>query len=224
MNTYAFSIKEALSFGYKKFKQNTGVLIGILVVLFMISAVLNGLQKLTDDYAPMASTLFKIVALVVQLVSAMGIIRISLSIYKDFKIKFMDILSETHRFLDYMVAYFLFFFMTLFGLILLIFPGVIWASTYLFYGYILIDEKEKPIASLKRSRELTKNNRLQIFYFLLTLLGINIIGALLLGVGLLVTIPISFISMGYVYNKLKEKNNSTVAPEAVKVIEAEVVK
>lgn len=224
MNTYAFSIKEALNFGFKKFKQNTSVLIGILVVLFIVSAVLNGLQKLTDDYAPVASTLFKIVALVVQLVSAMGIIRISLSIYKDLKIKFMDILSETHRFLDYMVAYFLFFFMTLLGLILLIFPGVIWASTYLFYGYILIDEKEKPIASLKRSRELTKNNRLQIFYFLLILLGINIIGALLLGVGLLVTIPVSFISMGYVYNKLKEKNNHTSGSETVKIIEAEIIK
>ena len=224
MNTYAFSIKEALNFGFKKFKQNTGVLVAILVVLFLVSAVLNGLQKLTDDYASVASTLFKIVALVVQLVSAMGIIRISLSIYKDSRIKFMDILSETHRFLDYMVAYFLFFFMTFLGLILLIFPGIIWASTYLFYGYILIDEKEKPIASLKKSKELTKNNRLQIFYFLLVLLGINLLGALLLGVGLLVTIPISFISMGYVYNKLKEKNNSKVILETVKVIETEIVK
>ena len=224
MDKYAFSIKEALSFGYNKFKQNTSVLVGILVVLFLISITLNGLQKLTDDSAPIASVLFQIIAFVVQLVSAMGIIRISLSIYSGSKIRFMDILSETHRFLDYMVAYFLFFFMTFLGLVLLIFPGIIWASTYLFYGYILIDEKEKPIASLKRSKELTKNNRLQIFYFLLVLLGINLLGALLLGVGLLVTIPISFISMGYVYNKLKEKNNSRVILETVKVIETEIVK
>lgn len=224
MNKDAFSIKEALNFGYTKFKQNTSVLIGILVVLFLISAILNGFQKITDDTAPFASSLFKIVALVVQLVSAMGIIRISLSIYKDSKIKFMDLLSETHRFLDYMVAYFLFLFMTLLGLVLLLFPGIIWVCTYLFYGYVLIDENQKPIASLKRSKELTKNNRLQIFYFLLTLLGINILGALLLGVGLLVSIPISFISMGYVYNKLKEHAGSMSGTEGVKVVEAEVVK
>lgn len=224
MNKYAFSIKDALNFGYIKFKQHTSVLIALMVVLFVISAILNGFMKMTEDYAPVASGMFKIVALVVQLVSAMGIVRISLSIYKESKIKFMDIVSETHRFLDYTVAYFIFFLLSVFGLLLLIFPGVIWICTYLFYGYVLIDENQKPIASLKKSKELTKNNRLQIFYFLLALLGINIAGALLLGIGLLVSIPISFISMGYVYNKLKDQMKSSVQHAPAKVLEGELVK
>lgn len=59
-----------------------------------------------------------------------------------------------------------------------------------------------PLESLKQSWNATKGETLQLFVFGLLMVGLNIIGALLFGIGLLVTVPITMIAVVYIYKKL----------------------
>ena len=88
------------------------------------------------------------------------------------------------------------------GLILLVVPGIYLALRLQFYSYYIIDKNAGSIDSLKMSWKATEGNVINIFLFELLLIGINILGAIALVVGLLVTIPVSVIAVTLLYRKL----------------------
>ena len=61
------------------------------------------------------------------------------------------------------------------------------------------------IDALKLSYEMTTGHFMELFLFFLSVLVINVIGLLLFGIGLLVTVPITGIAGAYVYRKLAQK-------------------
>lgn len=96
------------------------------------------------------------------------------------------------------------------ALIILIFgiPAIIYsfnrAISYQFYSYILIDKKVGPINSLKYSRLISKNHVMDIFGLDFSLGLINLAGLLCLGVGLLFTIPTTFLAISHRYAFLRD--------------------
>jgi uncharacterized membrane protein len=69
--------------------------------------------------------------------------------------------------------------------------------------YLVVDKKMGPIEALKESKKLTEGKRMQLFYFVLAILGINLLGTLALGIGLFVSIPVSMLAMVHVYHTLE---------------------
>jgi len=78
------------------------------------------------------------------------------------------------------------------GFTLLILPGIYLTISYLFTHLLVNFYDISPTESLTLSRKIVKGNFMQILWLWLILLGINMLGALALGVGLLLTIPFSF--------------------------------
>jgi uncharacterized membrane protein len=71
-----------------------------------------------------------------------------------------------------------------------------------FISYFIIDKNLGPINGIKASWNATKGKFLSLLLFFIQIIGLNILGALALGVGLFITIPLSSIAMTYVYLKL----------------------
>lgn len=90
------------------------------------------------------------------------------------------------------------------GLFLCAFLSIYAAITYLFYMLFIVDKNMDINNAFKRSAVITKGNKLQVFFFCLVVGGIEVLGALLLGVGLLFTTPIVLLATIYVYRKLSE--------------------
>jgi hypothetical protein len=90
------------------------------------------------------------------------------------------------------------------GMILLIVPGLVWAVTYGFAPLLCAAERYDPVESLRESRRLTVGHRRELFVFGLFCLGVNILGALALGIGLFVTIPMSVVAMARVLQRLQQ--------------------
>jgi hypothetical protein len=90
------------------------------------------------------------------------------------------------------------------GMLLLIVPGFIWAVTYVFAPLLCAAEGFDPVESLRESRRLTMGHRRSLFVFGLLCLGVNILGAFALGIGLFVTIPTTVIAMAHVLRRLQE--------------------
>ena len=89
------------------------------------------------------------------------------------------------------------------GLILLVIPGIYLAIRLQFYKFLIVDKGDiGPIESLKESWKMTKGYAWNLFLFLILIALLNILGVILFGVGLFVTIPISLLSYAILYRKL----------------------
>lgn len=77
------------------------------------------------------------------------------------------------------------------GFLFFIIPGIYLTISYLFTHLFVCFYNISPAEALTLSRKMVKGNFTQILYLWLILLGINALGVLALGVGLLLTIPFS---------------------------------
>jgi uncharacterized membrane protein len=90
------------------------------------------------------------------------------------------------------------------GLIMLA-PLILVILKFQFVNYIIVDKKTTIISAFKISNEITKDDMLELFLFILSLFVLNLLGAIFFLIGLLLTIPISIISITLVYQELITK-------------------
>jgi hypothetical protein len=86
----------------------------------------------------------------------------------------------------------LIFLAVLLGLILLILPGLYLTISYVFSPLFVWFYDKKPSEAMRLSRLTVSGNFGQIFLLLLILAGINLLGLMALGVGILLTLPFSY--------------------------------
>src|SRR5262249_10203656 len=97
------------------------------------------------------------------------------------------------------------------GFVLLIIPGIVLAIMFMFVGYLVIDRKMGPVEALRASKRITTGHKWDLLLLMFAVIGINILGILCLLVGLLVTIPITLLSMVHAYRTLEHKASEVVA-------------
>jgi uncharacterized membrane protein len=88
------------------------------------------------------------------------------------------------------------------GTLLLIIPGVYLAVAYMFASYLVVDRRLDFWPAMELSRHTLNPRWFGFFAFMLLLVLLNLAGALLLGVGLLVTIPVSFCAVTVAYAEI----------------------
>lgn len=91
------------------------------------------------------------------------------------------------------------------GFVLLIVPGVIAMLVLLFTLYIVIDKELGPIEAMKKSAQITKGHRWELLLLVLLAVVINIVGAVALFVGLIVSIPVTALAIVHAYRTLEKK-------------------
>ena len=79
---------------------------------------------------------------------------------------------------------------------------VVIAIRYSFYNYFLVDRNAGIGESLKSSWQATQGLTGKLLLFSLLIAGINVLGLLALGVGLLVTAPLSVLAETYLYRQI----------------------
>ena len=212
MNT--FSIKEALSWGWETFKKRPWFFVGVFLLVFVINVVLG---VLTDERTlgfGIGSVAANILVVVVQWWLYIGLIGILLAAHDGKQLLVSQLFEQGGKTLwHYVLGSLLYILIVFVGTLLLIVPGVVWSIKYQYYVHLIVDKGLGPVAALKRSGVITKGYKWTLFLFLLALAGINIVGALVLLVGLLVTVPVSLLAIVYAYRWLER--NAGVPAEPV---------
>ena len=200
----AFNIGEALSFAWQRFKENAVFLLLLGTGLGILSLIANALQ----NAAFAAPILFAIVYLIVIGINAFAsfvMVTACLEVHDYGTIEFDDITKAFPQFIQYLIGYVIFGVAIIIGYLLLIIPGIFLTVKLFLYMYLVVDKKMNGIDALKLSYEMTTGHFMKLFLFFLSVLVINVIGLLLFGIGLLVTVPITGIAGAYVYRKLCQK-------------------
>ena len=202
------SVQGALHFGWDTFKKRPGFFIGMTAIIFVVSwltGFIIGMVGLKGN------SLGSLLNLLVTTLLDLGVVATMLKVYDAPESAKIGDLWHPHQYLPYLGATLLTGLIIVVGLILLIVPGVIAAMMLLFVKFIVVDRKMGPIEALKESARMTKGHRMSLFLLVLAIAAINIIGAILLLVPLLVTIPVSTLAMVYAYRKLGHAASEVVA-------------
>ena len=202
MRAQRFSKGEAVRFGWETMKSNLGFFIGLLVVYWLISCVPNVIAYLTAEKIAIVSIIFSIGIQALYMILSMGLIRVALRFCDGEKPEYGDLFACYPLFFKYLFAYILYALIVVAGTILLIVPGIIWGIKYWFFAYFVVDKKLGPIEALKKSSEITKGIKWDLFIFGLLLAAIALLGMLCLLVGWFAAMPTTMVAGAFVYRKL----------------------
>ena len=105
--------------------------------------------------------------------------------------------------MNYLISAILAGVIVLAGLLLLVVPGIYLAIRLQYYKFLIVDKENiSPVMALKESWRMTEGHTWNLFLFMLLIILINFIGAMLLGIGLFVSVPVSLIAYAFLYRKL----------------------
>ncbi|HZS01083.1 MAG TPA: DUF975 family protein [Chloroflexota bacterium] len=205
----SFSMGEALSFGWEVTKAHFLFLVGVVVLAGLIGGLPQAFAEQTRSAA--LSCVLGIASFVLNTIVGMGLTNIALKLADRQAPELADLFAPAPLFLNYLLAEILYSLMVGIGLVFFIVPGIILGVIFAFYGYVIVDRGAGPIEALGRSAELTKGVRMDLFLFGLLIIGINILGALALGIGLLVSVPVSMVAGAHVYRRLDAQTGPATA-------------
>jgi len=163
MGTKKFSKGEVLKTGWGIFKSNFSylsvvALIGALI-LSPIYSVMGNPNSVSDPYSPWIFCFYLILPLFTLIT-----IKLSLMLIDENKrMGFKDLRMSMYLILKFYLAMFLYFVIVLCGFILLIIPGIVWSIKYIFTPYYVVDLGLGPIESIKKSGEITKGQKWNLF-------------------------------------------------------------
>lgn len=210
------SVGEALRYGWKGFTANVGAVLLIVLVVVVVGAGLNLLASIIDnDFLRLVAN---IIGTVVGFVMALGLIRAALTITDGRKPTVGEVF-QGEGVVQYIIAAVVlglgFAVLNFLGaLTILLFPVTFIVTLVLgffvqFFGYAILDEDKDAFEGISRSFQVVRSNFGDLLLLWLAAVGINILGALLCGVGLLVTLPLTAIAWAYAWRRI---TNGPVAP------------
>lgn len=194
-----FSPVAAISYAWSATLKNIGPLALMTLVIVVVQLVLQ--FAFGGGRGPIA-LIISIATSVVSLILAMGLIRAALRVTDGGKPS-LGQLTETDQLGPYLVQAILVGIAIGIGLLLCILPGIIAAVLFAFAGYVVIDARDgDAVGAIKRSFALVKDNFGPVLGLMVLLILINIAGALLCGIGLLFTYPMTSVAFAYTYRTL----------------------
>jgi uncharacterized membrane protein len=197
-----FSARESVDFGFETVKSNFFFFITLFVVVILTYAVMGILQGIfTVKVNVFLFILVTILRLVVNFIVSMGLIKIALIFIDKKKAKISD-LFYTKSLLNFFLVSVVEAFIVILGLILLVVPGVVFATKLQFAGYLVVDKNLGVVEALSQSWQMTRGNIWKLFFYCILLALINILGFIALIVGLLFTVPLTMLATAFVYRKL----------------------
>ena len=212
-----FSTGSSLRFGWETFKRRPWFFIGVTLVILVVSSVVK------PSYAPMAyahSALFEIwgvIGFFLLILLDIGATAYMLHAHDDVSSVKLSDLWHPHQYWSYLATVIILGAGIVVGLLLFIIPGIFLIVLWMFAKYSVVDKNLGPIEALKYSARIGAGHRWNLLLFVIALIVLNIIGAILLLVGLLVTIPVSGLAVVHAYRILSKTASIPVAVDPQKI-------
>lgn len=189
--TSALPLGEYLKKGWDLFKRYPGGFVGFFLLYILIQLVFH-LVPLVGSVASFA----------VGPALIMGNFIVSAKLLQNHTPKFSDFFLGFRFFIPLLLTAMIGGALTGIGLLLLIIPGLYLMVSYLFAASLVVDRRLDFWAALELSRRTVQPQWFSFFAFLLLLLLLNLIGAALLVIGLLVSVPLTGCAVTVAYADL----------------------
>jgi len=191
-------IRSALEFRWRTFRDKLLFFNVLMLIIGVPAAIMNVIVQ-GLPWLSVSVMFLRGVAWLWKVLAMMAVILVCLSFRDRGSFDFRKTEEFHPLFIPYLIGSLLFSAILFVGILLLIAPGVWFAVKYQFMPYLIIDKGMEPIEALNAAGEITKGYWLELGLFVLCIAGINFLGILAFGLGLLVTIPVTFLAHAWVY-------------------------
>lgn len=226
----AYDVMDAFGYGWRMFVKHLGAIaIGMLAILgawilvygvgitIMVGVVAawewSDVFPGQGEFGPVSemaalSGLFSIWALinlilsVVGIVISAGIVRASLDVTRGESVRVNRIFS-LEQFWQIVIAAIVLPLLTSLGFAMLIVPGLVFVFYSMFTIHFIVGMHQSAIDGLVSSCKLVHANLANVVGFFVLALVVNFAGALALGIGLLVSLPVTIIAASYTFRVLQ---------------------
>lgn len=194
---------ELFKSSWKKIKPQFIKFAAVFVLIVLLSELSD---RLIQDDESLLAVFTGIVFFILQPWFALGLIKMSLNIHDGKSISIYDFSFDIWHIGRYVGLAILNTVIILLFLLLFIVPGIIAGITLSFAVWFFVDKDLTIFESLSSSQKYTRGHKWELFLFYIIIIIFNLFGALLFGIGLIFTAPISMIMMASVYRLLDDKS------------------
>lgn len=196
-------------------KDHLGFLIGYFIITIVLSLLFTFVgDALEEKGYTFFSVLMHLAGTIVNLFVSMGFYRSALMITAGEKPGYDQLYSNDQNFVSWLLSNLLFGLIITIGFLLLIIPGLYLIARYGLYPYFLLDRDLGPMEAIKEAGKASEGKRWQLFLLYAACFLANIVGLLLLGVGMLVTVPLTLLVLAVAYRKITGSQQTTlITPE-----------
>lgn len=199
----------AIAYGWKKFTENVGPFIILVLAVFVAIVVLNIIQSIltpnsTGFLALIWTFALSVIVMIISFIIQAGVYRAGLGVTKGIKPE-VAMLTQTDNIGPYVLTVIVVGLGAFVGFVLCIIPGIIWLIFTAYAPILALDKGMGPGDAITTSINWVKDNFGQVFLILLVSWLVYIAGAILCGVGLLVSIPVALVAMIYSYRALNQE-------------------
>ncbi len=189
--TYHIDAGAALRKGWEMFTSRVGEFIGFTLLVLLVSA-------LTSGRAIGGSLIVSLVA--APLYAGYQVAAFRIMSGREFR--FGDFFKGFGYFLPLLLAGLAISLIVAAGIMLLIIPGIYLSVAYLFALNLVVDHGMEFWQAMETSRKVVTKHWFAIFWFTLLMSLVNLLGIAALGVGLLVTIPVTACATAVAYRQI----------------------
>lgn len=207
-------VGESISYGWKKFQENAGPFVILMLVVVAATFVVSMLGQLVllpamnRNGSAFLSLIGFSVVMVLQFVVAFflqaGVFRAGLGVTKGVTPQ-VSMLTDTTNIGPFALTVVLVGLGALVGYILCIIPGIIWLLFTAYAPIIALDKGVGPGDAIKQSIDWVKDNFGKVFLIILVAYAVYYVGIILCCVGVLATGPIALVAIIYSYRALNQE-------------------
>jgi uncharacterized membrane protein len=192
--------KEAIIYGWEQTKSNFWVIVGTFTASIALPAALENLVK---DGQNNPILLLQLLSFLLSMLFACGMTKFALNILHKKQVSGTLLYTEHKYFLHVTLGTILNSIAVGVGLLLLLVPGIIVGLKLSMFKYFIVEKGMNATTALKASWELTNGHVWELFVFALLRIGVMILGALALGIGVLVALPVIELAKVDMYKQLQ---------------------
>ncbi len=205
MESIGYVPKLEVSYLFRKsweiFTSNLVLVVGIFLVYILLAGATSSLVGRSTAMG----TFFQILEFVIQGPLLAGVCWVLLRLVRGEPTEIREMFEGFQEFGRAFGVYVFYTILLGVGLLLLVVPGLLVAVGLMPAMYLVLDTDRDVIATLKQAWAMTGGYRGQIFLVFLALLGINLLGVLMLLVGVVFTAAFSLLVGAALYNELARK-------------------
>lgn len=196
-----FSISEVCCTSWRQTKAQIWVLAGLLIGMTIISFTLTAFAMPLQT-SIVGTIIINVISIIFSCIFSLGYIKNIFQALDGEEPQFSAYGQQARKIITFFVANLFMLIIVIFGFCLFIIPGFYLGLRLQFFIAFIVEEDAGIIESLKRSWEITRGQVMSLFWLMLAMSGFLLLGIILLGVGIFVTIPLAYMMLCYVYRKL----------------------
>ena len=195
-------ISDVIRNSWKAVKSQIWVLIGLLIGYYIISAILTVFTMPIQGMLP--QTLVSLVSIIISCIFSLGYTKNLFQALDDVEPQFSAYGQQSRKIITYFIANIIMAIIVVIGCIFLIIPGIYLALRLQFFQAFIVEEDAGIIESLQRSWKMTKGNVMPLFWLMLSMIGIILLGIILFVIGIFVAIPVVYMMYCYAFRVLNK--------------------